>query len=276
MTTSAIVPAPEELRGILSQAVRGGAWEFQWIAEELTKRHWALWFKLRLANEDPFFGYTREEQEFGQSHLFNSLFRDLYESQSVDQETVQQITDSAAEGLYHLMQDMNLHLHMVRSRILYDVFDLIGRVHVIDTPFRENIRNILRQWITSSVLLNENYSGQILSKMLHRYALFALAELQVQGDDSDKDIWIECFEEDPFRIAAFAGMVRSVESHPPEGWVRDLLAYLDEGPMGTPVVQQIVLQPLLRREGISDYLWEEAQKTEDPQATWDRLVHLSD
>lgn len=270
---------PEELRGLLRHAVRDGEWAFQSIAKEFGTSDWMLWLKLRLTNRDPFFGYSRDEREFGQSHLFNNLFRRLYHEQNVEKATVEQIADSAAEGLHYLMQELDSNLDTVRSDLLYNVFDLVGRIRVKKTSSRDGVRRILRTWIMKRYLIDKEYDGEASSELLHRCALFALAELQTQGDESDEDIWLTWFDEDSFKLAAFSGMALSAKSHPPEGWVRDVLTYADRArESGETVMEEFALRALymgdLDPEEVMCYLWNEAQNTEAPKNTWEKLQRL--
>lgn len=269
----------EKLRILLHHAVRDGEWAFQSIAKDFGTLEWMRWLKLRLTNRDPFFGYSRSEREFGQSHLFNNLFRRLYHEQNVEKETVERIANSAAEGLHYLMQELDSNLDTARSDLLYNVFDLVGRIRVKKTPSRDDVRGILQTWITKCDLINKEYDGETSSELLHRCALFALAELQTQGDESDKYIWLKWFDEDPFKLAAFSGMALSAEPHPPEDWVRDVLTYADRArERGETVMEEFALRALymgnLDPEEVMYYLWEEAQKMEEPKNTWKKLHRL--
>lgn len=268
-----------ELRGVLRNTVDdAGRWRFPTLAEDLGAEDWMRWFALRLTNRDPFFGYDREEREHGQVNLFSNLFRRLHQDPEVDDQTVRTIRDDAAAGLHFLMRELDENLEEASSDLLHDVFDLIGRIRVRRTSVADDVRAIVREWIESEELL-EGREGRISPELLHRSALFALSDLQEQGDEQDRDVWERWFQEDPFRLAAFSGMARCADPHPPEGWVRDLLDYADQArENGTPVMEGFALEALymgdLDPEILKWYLWDEAQESDEPRAMWDRLRNL--
>lgn len=268
-----------ELRGVLRNTVDdAGRWRFATLAEDLGAQDWMRWFALRLTNRDPFFGYDREEREHGQVNLFSNLFRRLHQSTEVENEIARTIEGDAAAGLHFLMRELDENLAEVSSDLLHDVFDLIGRIRVRRTPAADDVRAIVREWIENEVLLDER-EGRISPDLLHRAALFALSDLQEQGDEQDREVWERWFEEDPFKLAAFSGMARSATPHPPEGWVRDLLDYADRArENGTPVMEGLALESLymgnLDPETVMWYLWSEAQDADDSRETWERLQDL--
>lgn len=268
-----------ELRGVLRNTVDdAGRWRFSTLAEDLGAQDWMRWFVLRLTNRDPFFGYDREEREHGQVNLFSNLFRQLHQDPEVEDQTVQTIEEDAAAGLHFLMRGLAENLEEVSSDLLHDVFDLIGRIRVRRTPVADNVRGLVQVWIESEELL-EDREGRISPELLHRSALFALSDLQEQGDEQDRDVWERWFEVEPFKLAAFSGMARCAESHPPEGWVRDLLDYAERAhENGTPVMEKFALEALymgtVDPESVMWYLWDEAQETDVPQETWSRLQNL--
>jgi hypothetical protein len=268
-----------ELSGVLRNTVDDtGRWRFATLAEDLGVQDWMRWFALRLTNRDPFFGYDREEREHGQVNLFSNLFRRLHRSTEVEGDLVRALEADAAAGLHFLMRELDGNLDEVSSNFLHDVFDLIGRIRVRRTPAAENVRAIVREWIESEALLDER-EGRISPELLHRSALFALSDLQEQGDERYRDVWERWFEEGPFKLAAFSGMARCAEPHPPEGWVRDLLDYADQArENGTPVMEGLALESLymgdLDPETVMWYLWDEAQDADEPRDTWNRLQDL--
>jgi len=196
----------------------------------------------------------------------------------VKDETARTIEEDVAAGLRFLMRELDENLEAVSSDLLHDVFNLIGRIRVRRTPAADDVRAIVREWIESEALLDER-EGRISPELLHRSALFALSDLQEQGDEQDREVWERWFEEDSFKLAAFAGMARSAAPHPPEGWVRDLLDYADRArENGTPVMEGLALESLymgdLDPETVMWYLWEEAQHAHEPRETWERLQDL--
>lgn len=268
-----------ELRGVLRNTVDDtGQWRFASLAEDLGAEDWMRWIALRLTNRDPFFEYDREEREHGQVNLFSNLFRHLHQNPEVKTQTVQTIEEDAAAGLHFLMQEINGNIEDVSSDLLHDVFDLIGRIRVRRTSVAEDVRRLVRDWIEDEVLLAAR-EGQLGPELLHRSALFALSDLQEQGDDQDRDVWERWFQEDPFKLAAFSGMARCAYPQPPEGWVRKLLDYASQArENGTPVMEGLALESLymgtLDPEIVNWYLWKEAQATDAPRDTWERLRNL--
>lgn len=268
-----------ELRGVLRNTVDdAGRWRFSTLAEDLGSQDWMRWFALRLTNRDPFFGYDREEREHGQVNLFSNLFRHLHQSTEVEDETARAIEEDAAAGLHFLMRELDENLGEISSDLLHDVFDLIGRIRVRRTPVADDVRAIVRAWIQSEELL-EDREGRISPELLHRSALFALSDLQEQGDEQDRDVWERWFEHEPFKLAAFSGMARCAEPHPPEGWVRELLDYAERAhENGTPVMEGFALEALymgtLDPEVVNWYLWEEAQDADESREMWARLRDL--
>ena len=268
-----------ELRGVLRNTVDdAGRWRFSTLAEDLGARDWMRWFALRLTNCDPFFGYDREEREHGQVNLFSNLFRRLHQNTEVEDDIVRAIEEDAAAGLHFLIRELDENLEEVSSDLLHDVLDLIGRIRVRRTPVADDVRTIIRAWIESEELL-EDREGRISPELLHRSALFALSGLQEQGDEQDRDIWKRWFEEDPYKLAAFSGMARCAEPHPPEDWVRDLLDYAERArENGAPVMEKFALEALymgtLDPETVNWYLWEEAQDADEPRDMWVRLRDL--
>lgn len=256
-----------------------GRWKFQTLAEKLGVLKWMKWFELRLTNSDPFFGYDREEREYGQVNLFSNLFRRLRQDEDTQEETVHNIGNLAAAGLLFFIRKLDSNLEDVSSDLLYNVLDLIRKIRVGRTPDADDIRQIIRKWIQNEQLLQKEDEGQISTEMLHRSALFALSDLQKRGNEQDRDVWERWFEEEPFKLAAFSGMARCADPHPPEGWVINLLNYADRAhENGRPVMEGMALEALyvgdFEPETVNQYLWSEAQATDEPPSTWDRLRDL--
>lgn len=268
-----------ELRGVLRNTVDdAGRWRFSTLAEDLDAQDWMRWFTLRLTNRDPFFEYDREEREHGQVNLFSNLFRRLHQNGKVEDEIARVIEEDAAAGLYFLMRELDENLGEVSSNLLHDAFDLIGRIRVRRTRVTDDVRDLVREWIQSEALLEER-EGRISPELLHRSALFALGDLQEQGDEQDCDLWRQWFREEPFKLAAFSSMARCSKPHPPEGWVRDLLDYADRAREdGTPVMEGFALEALYmgsqNPEIVNQYLWDEARATDALRETWARLRDL--
>jgi hypothetical protein len=257
------------------------------------------WFSLRLDGQDPFFDYTRDERAYGRGNLFHDLFYHLHHDPGVSRQTISRIQEDASSGLDYFLRELNRRITEaegsppVRSERIHEALDLIGRTRTDQTDSRESVRELLRDWITSERLLRE-HSGSISSEQLHRSALFALAELQSPdekpGDDRDREVWERWFKKDPYKLAAFSGMARSVTfepamfdsdtSTPMDGWVATVLRYANEKrDRGEPVLEGFALETLYMDddndpESVMRYLWDEAGKMDDRAETWEHLQEL--
>lgn len=280
LTTSEDEQLAGELRGALRSIVNDGAWDFEQIDSVLGVKYWETWFDLRLENRDPYFAYDRDEREYGQADLFKNLFRKLHRNPNVSEKTLRSVRSNAAEGVCLLASKINTQLdngELVSANLLHNILELVGRIRVHKTHERELMAEIIRTWIEKKYLLSER-PGSYSPVRLHRSALLTLAELQVQ-ENENLGIWQKWFREDDYKLAAFSGMARSRTPAPPEEWVVKLLRYTDEKQEeGEPVFVEFALQALymgdLDPEDVMEYLWDEAHRTDNPEATWERLQHL--
>lgn len=254
-----------------------GEWKKSAV-QDLAPKHWAQWFKARLAGQDPFFSYGRDEQGSGTSNLFRRLFQELSDLD----------TTKAARGLCWYLRSLTEDLPDIPGARLRQALDLVMRVRAREltegeSPPRDELRALLRDWIQNEYILEGREEGEdpISPVVLHRRALFALVVLQRPGDERDHDIWEQWFEYPQFASAAFSGMALSASDHPPHGWLRQLLEYKEAiEAEGGNMILQYPLETLFMDERdpkkAERYLWREVNEFDNPEEEWERIRTLLD
>ncbi len=243
-----------------------GSWNRSAI-EALDAGMWEEWIRCRLEGRDPRFGYGRDDHARHPGNLFRHLF-DTFDS--ID-------TTNAARGLARYLDALDPSAEP-GTRLL-EATDLVLHVRPRHTPARDDLREILQEWISQSLLLDRT-DDTVAPATLHRKALFALAALQYPGghsphgepnDECDIETFRDWIDDPDVAEAAFSGLCLTLPSTPPPGTVHEFLELCDqEGIRPQHPLETLVINRANRNE-IRRYLWEEVHRGENPETRWNQL-----
>lgn len=256
-----------ELSSRLSRLLsEDGSWDLSAV-QDLGPETWAEWFRTRLDGCDPHFGYDREVHATHPANLFRALFDALDDLDTVD----------AAQGLDWYLD--SLDPSAADGTKLREAIDLVLHIRPRYTPARDSLREALREWIGGESLLQRE-EDSVAPETLHRKALFALAALQYPGgqgpngdrnDERDIETFRAWIDHPDVAEAAFSGLGLALPSTPEAGIVHNFLTLCEAEDIHPKYPLETLFIDRANREEIRRYLWEETQRSDDPETMWARL-----